>query len=172
MAFNRNLLATAAAIVLLVLSAPSDQAGAVPPETGVWSVGASAGVIGDTPEDTAFALNLQADNFLNQDFSLGPLLQLGVTSGMIQLGLSGQAKYWMDLHIPNRDAKLVLQGGLGFLHSKGDTSWLLPFRIGVDYPVDRKMSLMATFLLNFTGVDAGLGNGTHLMPSITVGVRF
>jgi len=32
MAFNRNLLATAAAIVLLVLSAPSDQAGAVPPE--------------------------------------------------------------------------------------------------------------------------------------------
>jgi len=106
MAFNRNLLATAAAIVLLVLSAPSDQAGAVPPETGVWSVGASAGVIGDTPEDTAFALNLQADNFLNQDFSLGPLLQLGVTSGMIQLGLSGQAKYWMDLHIPNRDAKL------------------------------------------------------------------
>ena len=43
MAFNRNLLATAAAIVLLVLSAPSDQAGAVPPETGVWSVGASAG---------------------------------------------------------------------------------------------------------------------------------
>jgi len=91
---------------------------------------------------------------------------------MIQLGLSGQAKYWMDLHIPNRDAKLVLQGGLGFLHSKGDTSWLLPFGIGVDYPVDRKMSLMATFLLNFTGVDAGLGNGTHLMPSITVGVRF
>jgi len=47
MAFNRNLLATAAAIVLLVLSAPSDQAGAVPPETGVWSVGASAGVIGN-----------------------------------------------------------------------------------------------------------------------------
>src|SRR5207244_3178411 len=66
---------------------------------GAWMGGAGFGFLADTPNGTAFALNLNAETFVAPKFSVGPLLQLGFTSVSSQVGLSGQAKFWVD--VPN-----------------------------------------------------------------------
>jgi hypothetical protein len=142
---------------------------AIEPRAGMWSVGGSAGIIGNTPNGTSFALNVYADRFLDPTISFGPLLQV---ANFEQVAPSLQFKYWMDVSLPNPDAKMNFQAGGGFIHAEGESSYIIPLGIGLDYPMDRNFSLTATLLLNFTHLDAGLGQGTHLMPSITVGLRY
>jgi len=153
-------------LLMIMIAAPCL---AIEPRAGLWSVGAGLGVIGDTPDGTAFAFNLNADRFIDPIFSLGPLLQVADFS---QVALSLQPKYWIDVNLLNAGAKMNFQGGLGFLHTKGDTSFVIPIGLGVDYPINRTFSFTMTLMLNFTGIDAGLGSGVHLMPGLTMGVRF
>ncbi len=60
---------------------------------GAWMGGAGFGFLADTPNGTAFALNLNAETFVAPKFSVGPLLQLGFTpagrSGLCPQLLSG-----------------------------------------------------------------------------------
>lgn len=145
------------------------------PRAGAWAASVAGGILGNTPDGTAFAGNLNAERSFTESFSLGPLLQVAATSEGYQFGVSGQAKFWMDLHLADTPTKLTLEAGGGFLHANwvtSGTSWLVPLGIGIDYPLARKFSVISTLLLNFTHIDAGLGQGTHLMPGITVGIRF
>ena len=142
---------------------------------GTWSGGGAVGFLANTPDDTAFAFNLNADRFFTREFSLGPLLQLGFTGDMNQVGFSGQGKYWIDLPETNSRARLALQGGVGFIHSdffRDDTSWLIPIGVGLDFAVNQTIRLTADFLLNFTDLDTGAGTGANVMPGLTFGVRF
>jgi hypothetical protein len=148
---------------------------AAEPATPTWSGGGSIGFLANTPDDTAFAFNLHTDRFVSRNISLGPLLQTAFTGNMNQVGFSGQGKYWINLPETNNRLKLALQGGLGFIHSdffRDDTSWLIPIGAGVDFAVNRTVSLTADFLLNFTDLTTGGGTGTNVMPGLTFGVRF
>jgi hypothetical protein len=80
-----------------------------------WSGGAAVGFLSNTPDRTAFAFNLHADRFLQRNVSLGPLVQLGFTGDLTQVGFSGQGKYWIDLPETDNRAKVVLQAGIGFV---------------------------------------------------------
>lgn len=145
------------------------------PKAGTWTGGGALGFLGDTPDGTAFALNFNAEAFLNPTLSVGPLLQLGFTGDLTQIGLSGQAKYWIIFPNTANRVKLNLQGGFGFVHAdflKDDTSWLIPLGVGVDYAVSDRVSLTATFLLNFTNLHTGFGTDAHVMPGLTFGLRF
>src|SRR5438874_9058639 len=42
---------------------------------GAWTGGVSGGFLGDTPDGTAFAVNLNAERVLLENFSVGPLLR-------------------------------------------------------------------------------------------------
>jgi hypothetical protein len=142
---------------------------AIEPRAGLWSAGAGAGVLGDTTDGTAFALNLYAERFIDSMVSIGPLVQI---ANFKQIAVSIQPKYWIDVTLPTPNAKMNFQAGLGFVHGGGDTSYVIPLGIGVDYPIDRTYSFTMTLLLNFTGIDGGLGSGIHLMPGLNLGVRF
>ena len=145
------------------------------PPAREWSGGSAIGFLGNTPDGTAFALNIHGDRFLSRTFSIGPLMQLGVTGDMTQVGLSGQGTSWVDIPDTSDKLKLVLQGGLGFAHADlrgSDTSWLIPLGVGLDYKVDERMTLTSTFLLNFTDLEPRPGTHTTVMPGLTVGVRF
>lgn len=85
--------------------------GAAEPRAGAWSGNAAIGVLGNTPDGTAFATNVHADYFLNHQISVGPLTQLAVTGDLFQFGLSGQGKYWFDLPGLDKRLKMNLQGG-------------------------------------------------------------
>lgn len=120
----------------------------VEPATPTWSGGAAVGFLSNTPDGTAFALKLHADRFLHRNVSFGPLLQLGFTGDLTQIGFSGQGKYWIDLPETDNRARLVLQAGMGFVHAdffRNDTSWLIPLGMGIDYALTKTVSLTGTF---------------------------
>lgn len=142
---------------------------------GRWTEGVGIGFLAETPDDTAFAVNLHADYFRKENFSIGPLLQLGFTDDLAQYGFSGQAKYWMGIPDPASATKLVFQAGVGLVHAafqNDDTSWLIPLGIGIDHTIASGPSLYATFLLNLTDLDTGRKTEADLMPGVTFGVRF
>ncbi len=149
--------------------------GAAEPRAGAWSGGAAIGFLANTPDGTAFATNFHADYFLTHQISVGPLAQLAVTGDLFQFGFSGQGKYWLDLPGLDKRLKMNLQGGLGFLHAdlhRSDTSFLIPIGVGLDFALNEQVSLISTFLLNFTDVDTGRGTDASVMPGLTFGIRF
>lgn len=148
---------------------------AADPRAGAWTFGGALGLLGDTPDGTAFALNGTADWFADRNLSLGPLLQLGFTGDMAQIGLSGQGKYWIDIPGTQNRLRVTVQGGVGFVHTSfrsDDTSFLIPLGAGADYRLNNELSITGTFLLNLTDLDTGRGGDTNVMPGFTVGIRF
>jgi hypothetical protein len=161
----------------LVIGGLCGQVLAAEPQTGrqagTWTGGAAFGILGNTPDGTALGLNFNAEAFLHENISLGPLVQLGFTGDMTLVGASAQGKYWIDL--PDTKVKLNLQAGVGFVHAdmfgRDDTSFLIPIGIGVDYKLNETIALTSTFMLNFTDLSVA-GNRTTVMPGWTVGFRF
>ena len=143
-----------------------------------WNVGGTMGFLANTPDDTAFALNFNADANVNRHVAVGPLLQLGFTGDLTLVGLSGQGKYTIPLPELGERFKVILQGGIGFVHADigpSDTSFLIPIGIGVDYQINPQLAFKSDFLLNFTDLELGRGRGhndTNVMPGLTFGVRF
>lgn len=154
---------------------PKESSAASELRPGRWSGGSSLGFLGSTPDGVAFAMNGNAEHFVSQNVSIGPLVQLGLTNDMTLLGFSGQGKYYIDMPGTQGRGKLVTQGGIGFTHAdfrQDDTSWLVPLGIGYDYTMGSGISLSAMGLVNFTNLHTGSGSGADVMPGFTFGVRF
>jgi hypothetical protein len=169
----KRLLAGSTACLGLVLAATS--ASALDDKPGSLTLGAGLGFLRGTPDGSAFALNGYLDAFVAPRVCLGPLLQFGVTGDMTQIGLSGQAKYWIPVPNTGHCLKLAVQGGVGFVHAAfrdEGTSFLFPLGATADYALTRTLSVTGTFLLNLTDLDTGGGSGAHAMPGFTAGVRF
>lgn len=128
---------------------------------GRWVLGVDIGLQAATADATAFAVGLSGEYFLTQNFSLGPLLQMGFTDDLFQIGPTIQTKFTFDLpDLPQ--LKPHLQGGIGFIHADldrsgrpdlDDTSFLIPLGFGAEYRLDRNISIGTTFLFNFTDLD-------------------
>jgi len=142
---------------------------------GTMTGGAGLGLMGGTPDGTAFTLKGHAEQFVTPTLSVGPLAQLAFTGDMFLLGISGQLKYWMEIPETGRRLKANFQGGLGFVHAnvlRSDTSWLIPLGGGLDYAISPRQSLTADLLLNFTNLENTPRHDAHVMPTFTVGFRF
>jgi hypothetical protein len=157
---------------------------------GQWSGGGALGFLGNTPDGSVdFAFKGHADYFVSRNFSVGPLAQYAGTGNDFLFGLTAQAKYWWD--IPrNRNMKLVVQGGIGFVRAGVKdvdtigfadtyTSFLIPIGVGLDYAVSKNLAVTADFLLNFTSLGDTVRAGgrefdfhTNVMPGLYFGVRF
>lgn len=153
-------------LLLMILSVPLDglaQQRAAADRKGRLLVGVNLGMqAGTADDDTALALAFNADYYLDEHFSLGPLLQFGFTGDLAQIGMSAQAKYTFDLpRVP--ELKPHLQGGLGFVHmdmdrppagpEDSDLGFLIPFGGGLEVEVARGLYAGTTLLLNFTDAD-------------------
>lgn len=172
---SRWLLVVAVVSALSCFSCPAAPEAAEQLVPGTWTGGIGLGFLRDTPDGTAFAVNLFAEGFVAERLSLGPLLQLGFTDDSSQVGVSGQVKYWIDIPDTARRLRVAVQGGVGFVHNSfraGDTSWLIPFGVGADYAFTENLKVTGTFLLNLTDLDTGRGSDAHVMPGLTFGVRF
>jgi opacity protein-like surface antigen len=148
---------------------PADQ------RAGRFILGTGLGLQTDKPDGTDFALGFSGDYYVNQGFSIGPLLQMGFTKELFQLGLTAQAKYTFDL-LDIRALKPHIEAGMGFIYSnltrgrhEDDVSYLLPLGIGADYRLTNSISLDNTFLFNFTDLDV---RDTHFFFTWLVGLRY
>lgn len=143
---------------------------------GRFILGGGLGLQAATPDGTAFALGFTGDYYLTQGFSIGPLLQMGFTGDLFQLGFTGQAKYTFDIkEIPA--LKPHIQAGIGFIYSnldrdgghEEDVSFLIPLGIGTEYRLTNSVSLDTTFLFNFTNLDV---RDNHFFFTWLVGVKY
>jgi hypothetical protein len=138
-------------------------------------LGAEIGFLFGTADSTAFGLALNGDYFLNQNLSVGPLVQFGLTDDLFQFGPSVQLKYTYDI-----DQRLTanLQGGLGFIYAelersgrdRDDSSYLVPVGGGLEYKIGNDVSLGATVLLNFMDLDRVRDEDFYL--SVLGGLKF
>lgn len=141
---KKDLICVGAIIILALLTftqfAEAQKVQSADPRTGRFVLGAGLGLQADTPDNTAFALGFSGDYCFTRGFSIGPLLQMGFTGDLLQLGLTAQAKYTFDLkEIP--ELKPHVEAGLGFIYadldrgrwgSNDETSFLIPLGIGAE----------------------------------------
>jgi hypothetical protein len=153
----------------------------VPPtvsRAGRFVGGVYLGMQGATVDDEGFALAGSLDYHFTNELSVGPLLQMGFTSDLYQLGLSAQVKYTFDVRqVPA--LKPHVEAGIGFLYAsledgrdEDDVSFLIPLGFGLEYRVSRQLSLDTTFLLNFTDVDPGKNDSLFLTWLVGVKLPF
>ena len=130
----------------------------------------------NTPDGIAeFAFNGHADYFVTDSFSVGPLAQYAGVGNDFLFGLSAQGKYWWDIPGTGHLAKLVFQGGIGFVRAgiKDTDSGT------ANYAVTERLALTTDFLLNFTSLGETVrARGqefdlhTNVMPAFYIGIRF
>jgi hypothetical protein len=144
---------------------------------GRFTLEPAVGFMADTPDHTAFALAFSGDYYLTNEFSVGPLLQMGFTNDLFLMGLTVQAKYTFDLGgVPN--LKPHLQAGLGFAYAdlkpggggnQSGTSFLIPFGPGAEYKLTNSISLDGTVLFNYTNLDV---RNENFFVSVLIGAKF
>jgi hypothetical protein len=156
---------------------------------GQWSGGGGPGFLTNTPDGVEFALKGHVDYVPIRRFSVGLLGQATLGGNDHVFGLSAQAKYWWDISGTRQVAKVVVQGGIGFVGAIIDdtdsgvsdtyTSFLIPVGIGLEYTATKQIAVTAEFLLNFTSLGENVRAGdrevdlhTHVMPGFYLGVRF
>lgn len=143
--------------------------------TGQWSGGSSAGLLFATPDGTAFGLNGNAEYFVTDRFSIGPLVQLGLTGDLVLVGASGQGKYYLPLPGTNDRSTVAVQGGIGAVHAdfrSDDTSWLVPLGVEYGYAINPRLDFTASAMVNLTDLNTGAGSGADVMPALAFGLRF
>jgi hypothetical protein len=161
---------------LWILLLPISAAAQLNPEqrAGRIEIGAQVGGVFGTPDDTAFGVVGHGDYFFTQNFSIGPMVQMGWTSDYFQFGPSVQFKYTYDI---DTRWKANGQAGLGFMYAdldarrdKDDSGVLIPLGAGIDYRLTNNVALGATLLFNFTDLDKVRSENFNL--SLLGGVKF
>jgi hypothetical protein len=149
-----------------------------PDRTRRFELGADIGLMAGTVDGTAFAIGISGDFPVAPHFTVGPLIQLGVTNDLFQIGVSAQAKLTLDIpDVP--ELKPQFQAGIGFVHADldigpntaEDTSWLIPIGMGLEYRAMKNLYLSTTLLFNWTHLNVG-GRSDDLDVAWFVGLRF
>jgi hypothetical protein len=148
----------AAIAVFAVFSAPLAAQTTPEQRAGRFHLGLEAGPHFGTADSTAFGLAFSGDYFLNQNISIGPLVQFGITEDLFHFGPSLQLKYTYDI---DPRLKATFQGGVGFLYAdldrrgrdEDDTGVLFPIGPGLEYRMTDDISLGTTLLFNFADND-------------------
>lgn len=158
------------------------------PSPDRWSVGVGVGFLANSPDGPEPALAGHAEYFVTERLAVGPLVQYAGAGNDVIVGLSIQVRYWWSILASGR-AKLVVQGGVGFVHAliedadsgaeETDTSFVVPVGIGIDYAVTDRITLTADLILNVTSLGGDVPVGDHevdlhtnIMPGFYVGARF
>jgi hypothetical protein len=136
---------------------------AAPPSksrAGLASFGFGIGPLLSTESNSSavFGMNFTWDYFLTNEWSVGPLLQVGFANDYNQVGLSAQARYTFDLPDYPR-VRPHLEGGVGFIYiSDGgdETKFLMPLGGGIDVQVEKHLYLTSTFLFNVSNLNDNL----------------
>ncbi|MBI3621794.1 MAG: hypothetical protein HY208_06355 [Nitrospirae bacterium] len=144
--------------------------------TGRFTIGTGMGFHAGTADGAVFGLFLDGEYHLDQHLSIGPLLQLGVSSDLFLTGLSGQIKYTMKT--PALPGVIpYLEGGVGFMvidadrpGRDDDVGFLVPFGGGFDVELGKNVLLGTAVLLNYTSAD--VSGQPPIFMSWLFGLRF
>jgi len=154
---QRVLSALCAVLIVIVMAARPAAAAdstASTDRTGHLAPGLGFGFLTSTEKNTILGFELHGDYFVNNEISVGPLLQLGTAADFTLVGLSAQVKYTFDLP-SNPMVHPNAQLGVGFVHTddhRNQTSVLVPFGGGVDVNFAKNAAMTATLLIDASGL--------------------
>jgi hypothetical protein len=150
-----------------------------PPDgTRRFELGADIGISGNTIDGTAPTVGITGDIKMAPQESIGPLILIGATDNLFQIGVSAQARLTLDIpDVP--ELKPQFQAGIGFIHadldngksSDSDTSWWMPLGMGVEYRPMKNLYFNTTLLFNFTHLNIS-NESDHFFITWFVGLRF
>ena len=122
---------------------------------------------------------------VNADFFVKPYLSIGeatpIMSDPTKSWQTFQTRLWFKLPASASETKLFLQGGLGSLQADAllpsqnpwaMPSFLVPFGVGVDSPLEFGHGLTTMFSLNLSDIRSPSQSTTRLTPGLVFGFRF
>ncbi len=170
-----------ALIVGLVFMALSVGGRGLAQAQGSWGFGSDIGFWAGTVNDTVFALSLQADYYVDPEFSFGPMMLLAPTGDLTEIAFAGVARY----HYRVGSFNIVPFAGIGFVHAdldrgsgpgrvdSNDTSHFIPLGISLEYQLARRLALASTLMVNLHDLtlDPPVGND-RTSVALMFGMRF
>jgi hypothetical protein len=122
---------------------------------------------------------------LNADYFVRPYLSIGEATPIMpdptRSWQTFQTKVWLPLPASHSETKFFLQSGLGSLQADSPlasqspwamSSFLVPFGVGVDSPLEFGHGVTTMFSLNVSDIRTGSQSSTHLTPGLVFGFRF
>lgn len=146
-----------------------------------WGFGTDVGFTSGTVNGTVFTLGFNGDYYVDQAFSVGPMLLLSPLGDLTQIALAGVARY----HVRTGALNLAPFAGLGLIHAdldrgngpgridRNDTSWYVPIGISAEYPVNPKLAFASTLIVNLHDINLQPSlEKDHTSVSLLFGLRF
>lgn len=132
----------------------------------LWSVRSG---LGFTVDPDSFLINFEVERFMRKEVAVGFAIQLGADDDYVLVSPHLFARYVFDLSRASsefaRKAQPYAQGGLGLTHlavdsslkvggsDKSETDFMMNFGIGVDYPLNRSITIGTRMLINIVPAD-------------------
>jgi hypothetical protein len=146
-----------------------------------WGFGTDVGLWAGTTNDTVFALGFNLDYYLDNAFSVGPMVLLAPVGDLTQIAIAGVARY----HLRLRSINVVPFAGLGLVHAdldrghgpgridKNDTSHFIPIGVTVEYRLAPKIAIASTLMINLhdLNLDPPVGEDDNSV-ALMFGMRF
>jgi len=141
----------------IVVDAPQAQA-----DDNRWGFGSDLGLTSGTVNGTVFTMAFSGDYYINQNFSVGPMMQISPTGDLFQISFAGVSRYHFRL---NNGINLVPFTGIGLIHAdldrgtgsgkidRNDTSWYIPIGISVEYQAVHNIALSSTLIVNLHDIN-------------------
>jgi hypothetical protein len=146
-----------------------------------WGFGTDLGFTSGTVNGTVFTLGFNADYYVDRAFSVGPMVLLSPLGDLTQIAIAGVARY----HVQTGALNLVPFAGLGLIHAdldrgsgpgqidRNDTSWYVPIGVSAEYPINPKLALASTLIINFHDINLQPSlEKDHTSVSLLFGLRF
>jgi hypothetical protein len=127
-----------------------------------WEFGGGVGLISGSPKESQLAEQFTADYYFREHFSIGGMIQLVPPGDYAQVAGALVARYhWALPLLP--DLKIVPSLGLGGLQAelrsegvrRTDMSYYAAPGLGVDYEIQKHISLSANYVMNLHDLKLG-----------------
>ena len=148
-----------------------------------WGFGSDLGFTTGTVNGTVFTLAFSGDYYLDQNFSVGPMMQISPMGDLFQISFAGVGRYYFRL---NNGINLVPLMGIGLIHAdldrgtgpgridRNDTSWYIPIGVSLEYQAAHNIALTSTLIVNLHDINLSPSLSEHDQKSVALlfGFRF
>lgn len=127
-----------------------------------WGFGSDLGLTAGTVNGTVFTMGFNADYYIDQNFSVGPMMQISPMGDLFQIAFAGVGRYHFRM---NNGINVVPFSGIGLLHAdldrgtgpgridRNDTSWYIPIGVSLEYQASSNIALSSTLLVNLHDIN-------------------
>ena len=148
-----------------------------------WGFRSDLGLTAGTVNGAVFTTAFSGDYYVDQNFSVGPMMQISPMGDLFQISFAGVGRYHFRL---NNGINLVPLMGFGLIHAdldrgtgpgridRNDTSWYIPLGASLEYQTAHNLALTSTLIFNLHNIDLSpsLSEKDRTSVALLFGFRF